>query len=605
MNEKSNSNPKDELQLAIENLEEFANQNENSSIPIVLNLDVQNNHIISSEKSKLQEKIDLSCRFISGLFSSSKPDIKRLEVQKTLLQSIEFLKTHYRLIEKLKHGTESDQELASWALKAINRYNDLIQKSKTKPKNLTSRVARFVYEQSGVTVDEELTNHPIVLPRFFSVQFSSTSSPQIATTQKVASLFGPIPDKNTPSIPTKHEVDALHMKAITLLRNHDFPVSLRTTLKSYLNESPINATICEPAANSESSDMSIVSLEQTINPFPGEVITLQGLFKRDTKSRVPSVPIPDSFHVSTKAFQTGFPHPLQHTGWSLADQFIPASALRLSDLPLFEKVYLQKTLTAQELLPEGKFNDKAKQILKIKKRIFEENCQEFLIQHELIFKALVQAAQDPDLTYAYAEPIITCFYEKLKTHPKPFEHISHIHHLINELFIAGPYNFLQEAWINGDLKAENIGDAKDNYFSALNILEREMIKIKDDLLQQKLETKEELDYLLTVGSLIAIAGKAIILQQLSETMGYPPPLLNNFEKKIQTCTFKHQLAFFEELSLDPQDPEIKSRLEEMTRKQLREEYVLFRAESSESFDDLPVKISNELEVYYNSRFYRM
>lgn len=602
-------NPKDELQAAIENLEEFANQNKFSPVPIVLNLDVKNNQIVSCPKSRLQKKIDITRHFISGLFSTTKQDPKRLEVQKTLLHSIEFLKTHYRLIEKLKQGSDADQELASWALKAINRYNALIQKQKEKPRTLSSRAARFVYKQSGLTIDEELTNHPIIFPYFFSAQFSSLSGQQDATTEKVASLFYPLPREVNNSEPTKNEVEALHMKAVTLLRSPDFPPSLRTASKTWLKESPVIATVSKAFFTGEDADASIVSLKQTISPFPGEVITVQGSFKRDAKSHVPSVPIPNSFHVSTKAFQTGFPHSLQHTGWALADELIPSTPLRLNDLPLFQELYHKKATLAKELLPTGSLNENAKSILKLKKRIFDENCQDFLSMHERLFNGIVRSAQDPQVTTQYAEPIIRQFYEKLKSHQKPFEHLSHVHHIINELFIKAPYQALQETWIEGKLPPTSPTDPKEYYFASLNLLEKEILKVIDDLKQNTEEpaaqiSSTELDYLLCIGTLIGSASKAIILQQFSETIGFPPPLLSNFEKKIQTCVFKHELAFTEEMSLDPNAPETKETLERLTRKHLKEEYNLFKMDSSEYFHDLSVKISNELEIYYNARYYR-
>ncbi len=607
MREKKQGTPLEDLQAAIENLETFAKLNEGESVPNILDLEVHNDQIIKHPKSKLLKSIDLTYRFFSKFVGPADKRFKekRAKVQQTLLNSIEFLKNHYRLIGKLQQGSTTDQELASSALKAINRYNTLVQALKENPKNLRKRAARFVYEQTGVSVDKELGEHLILLPHSYSIQIGTHSEDQQSTLLKIALLTAPMKHTALCSEASKQEIDALHMKAITLLKNPGFPSSLRTALGALLKETPVRAVMAAAASIPAAGDSAeIILLQQTVSPIPGEEITVQGSFKRNSGLHVPSVPIPNSFQVSTKAFQTGFPHPLQHTGWSLANELIPECPSRLSMLPIFQEVYEKKLLFAKELLPGGQLNDRAKQILKIKKQIIENDSKYYLARYEDLMRAILQAASHAVVTEEAAFPKLERFFNHLQIQAKPLEYFSHTCHLMNAVFLSFPFDRFHELYM--DNKQHRFAkESKALYQQCLDILEagcQEALQECGRQLENNIGEEAAIEFVVSMGTILGDAGKKVILQYISEKLGFSPPLLTNFERIVQICAFKHLLAFQKELLMPASsDMELEGALEKSLKKNLHEEIQLFNSAIIES--DLAVKISNELEMYYNSRYF--
>ena len=85
----------DKLRTAIKNLASFANQ-EGTIVPHVQDFEVDNEQLVNASKSPLKKNIDLICQFIGSAFSSKirkEQNIKRKKIQKTLLNSIDLVKT--------------------------------------------------------------------------------------------------------------------------------------------------------------------------------------------------------------------------------------------------------------------------------------------------------------------------------------------------------------------------------------------------------------------------------------------------------------------------------------------------------------------------------
>ena len=612
--EKSTTDSIQDLESAIQNLEEFANQNEAEAIPNVQNLDVEGDLIIPKSTSGLDKTIDL----IGSIFPTSreKHNEKRLQVQKKLLESIDFLKTHYRTINKFKKGSVEQQEWASWAQKTINRYNTLIAKSKIAPHSLKERVVQFFYKHSGLSLDEEIKKVKIDIPHDFSVHFDSahkagkppTHLPE-NTSEKIVSFLQHT--KMTPHKLTKQEEELFLMKTISLGKSN-MPSGLRNTLTSLIREAPIKTTLASPKSHeqSESDSASIISLEQTITAFPGEKITVQGSFKRDARSPVPSVPIPDSFHVSTKSTQTGFPHPSQNTGWSLSNSLIPECPLRLDQLPLFDIIYEKKKKIASALLPEGSLNEKAKLLLKLKTEAFEKQVKTFLDQHQTLSQAIVDSAPCSPMVSDQAKEVLKAYFNFLKDREDAYDLLCQTYQVLNALFIDRPYDHLQSEWLEKHNPEIISRDPKASCQACMHILDNELDKSKEEVIAHIKNASGEseriiLEYLLSFGQIIGTASKAIILQQLSEKIGFPPLLLNDFEQKIQSCTYKQLLAFQEELEMDTnaQSDVFVAKMQELLQHQLEREIILFKAESCDAITDRATAITHELEFYYNARYY--
>lgn len=618
MNEENFSKPQQpdpilDLEAAIQNLEEFANQNESEQVPNVHNLDVDGDLLVSKSTTGLERTIDL----IGSIFPNAreKHNERRQQVQKKLLESIEILKTHFRTINRFKKGSQEEQDWAKWAQNTINRYNTLIAKSKLTPQSLKERVVQFFYKHSGLSLDDELKKVKIDIPHEFTVHFESSKTKSSSenhhdnTSEKIISLLQHT--KMTPHKLTKQEEELFLMKTI-ILGKSTMPSGLRQTLNSAMRETPIKTVLATPSVPEQSGTetASIISLEQTITPFPGEKITVQGSFKRDARSPVPSVPIPESFYVSTKATQTGFPHASQNTGWVLSNVLIPECPLRLDQLPLFDSIYEKKKKIASALLPEGTLNEKAKRLLKLKKEAFEQKSSLYLTLHQTLSEAIVSSAPCSESLMKQAKEIIPAYFNLLKNQHNPFEILCQTYQVLNALFIERPYNHLHLEWLEKHNLEINSRDPKISCHACILVLDSELDKVNEEMIAHIKSPVSEyanciLEYLVCMGQIIGTASKAIILQQLSEKIGFPPLLLNDFEQKIQSCTYKQLFAFHEELASNiDSHPDLNvAAAQDFLQRQLEQEIILFKAEACDSLQDQSVSITHELEFYYNSRYY--
>lgn len=596
---------KSRLEAVIQNLEEFTNQNEKESFPHVQNLDIKDNVLVARTRSPLKKALD----FVAALSSKvrQKHHEKRLQVQLKLMESIDFLKTHYRILHKHSQGSKSEQEWANWAQAIINRYNATIRRSTKTPSSLGKRAERFLYEQSGFLLGEEITNNTIDIPHHFSVQFGSSQERKEYTIGKIRTFF----QQTGGMTPTQEEKDAFHMKTIVLAGKSDLPATIQQGLHSLIRETPIVTHVSSASNPTEGNEeQAIILLNQILNPFPGEKITIYGAFKRDARSTVLSVPIPESFHFSTQAKQTGFPHPSQHTGWSLSNSLIPDCPHRLDQIPLFSKIYEMKKQMAAALLPMGQLNEKAKTLLKLKKEVFDQNSALYLKLHRNLALSLLTAETE------FHEPIkkevsdiLTTFYHELEMTESPFATLTLAYQIILNFFIDVPYEYLCNEWLEKPHLDLSSQDPKTRYQSCLNLLDTKQESAVRELTELKKQASTTLeialyDYVLVLGNAIGTASRAIMLQQLSEKIGFPPPLLNDFEQKIQACAIKQLFWFHAELQIDLQDKsEVKELLQANLEKWLSEEIALFQAESCESLEDHSVAITNELEFYYNARHF--
>jgi hypothetical protein len=208
-------------------------------------------------------------------------------------------------------------------------------------------------------------------------------------------------------IPSKQELDAFRMKVITLLRHHPMHFISFSERLHMIREVPINMK--ESSTLSKALDC-IIAMHQTISTFPGETIELKGSFKRYPQSHCRSIPIPESFQLETQSRQIGFPHPSQHNGWALSDIWLP------NDDSLSKK----RDKIALQLMPEGRFNLKAKELLKYKHQCFNSHAQEFLALHHQLYCNLLHPLNPT------AEKILGAFFDSLSRQKNIYNHLSTI-----------------------------------------------------------------------------------------------------------------------------------------------------------------------------------
>lgn len=604
------SDPTQKLEEALQNLETFTKENETSAIPHVQNLEVHDNVLESTQASDAEKTIDLIAAFFTKRHQEHLD--KKRKIQNALLKSIEYLKTHYRIIIKKQHGSKEDQEWAYWARDTINKFNKLIHKASQKPKNLKDRAAHFVYKSSGLVLGEEIFSSKIEIPHEFSVYYKSkkvegqNTPKQELTVTKVSTV---LQTQNIKHItPTDKQRDAFLMKAIKAAENVGLPQALCQALNSMMREAPVNATSTpKRSGDKEEGAAAIISLEQTLNPLPGEEIHIEGAFEHVELSRIPSTPVPGSFGVVAKARQTGFPHPSQHTGWSLSHVLIPDYPLQLERIPLFYEAYKTKSKVASELLPAGALNEQAKRLLKLKKEAFDLHGIQMIKLHEVLAKSLVRAAGfSPEVV----DETIDAFFYSLKDLHSFFELLTASYHLLNHFFVELPYEHLYMEWQEFANKEIVSGPPKTRYAASLEVLQRSLRKAKEDVQKRMNQATHELEiktlnFVLLLGPILGAASESIILQYLSEKIGFRPIPLSLFEQKLQTCAFKQLLDFHEELHLDlkgSQDEQLDF-LHRRLEDQIKSDIFILKADSTETIESRAAQITHELELYYNFRHF--
>lgn len=596
------------LDLAIQNLANFTDQNQKETTPLINTVEIKSDHIIPAPSTHLTKTIGI----ISSLFPAfrQKHQLAKRKVKRKLIQSIEYLKTHYRIIRKLQKGTKSEQEWANRALETIKRYNAMILNAQKNPTTIPKKVAKFVYEKIGLTiVDEELCNHLIEIPHDFSLQFDSLKKESSLkekepSSQRVASFFKE--KGQIRCLPTQKEVDIFHMKTITVAKQADLPPGLSKALNIMMWDEPISATFTEISDPNSPESAATISMTQTITPLPGEKIKIEGQIKRDAKSLVSSIPDPESFRVSTDVKQTGFPHPSQYDGLSLSPALLPDCPLRFDLLPLYKKLFDKKEIIANNLLPGGIYNEKAKMLLLLRKHAFEEIATTLLNLHKKEIYLILSLANSKELSSSQE---IDNFFDKLLQEEQKFHHFTTTNQLMIQLFIEEPYNLLQNEWQDKLITQFPNADPKQRVKGCLKILEQQIEEAKKDLENLKSTYQSDLDlaclnYMQTLGYALGSGAKSLILQQFSEKLGFAPPLLTDFEQKLQCLALKQLVVFQEELQQNYPDLKEKDSLfmQKKLKNLLEDDIAFLQSETPEVPQDLPTQIAFELERYYNSQY---
>jgi len=99
---------------------------------------------------------------------------KKRKAKRELLKSIEIVKKHYRIIQKLKEGTHEEAEWASTTIDTIQSYNSLLLRCRQKPKGFWQFFSRFLVEHADIAIiDEELIHNLIDIPTQIFIQFDT------------------------------------------------------------------------------------------------------------------------------------------------------------------------------------------------------------------------------------------------------------------------------------------------------------------------------------------------------------------------------------------------------------------------------------------------
>ena len=578
------------LEEAIETLDLFTAQHIDGVVPTLENFEIQNGTFEVRKRSTLEKTLSLLVGAVSEKMRKEQRG-KLKPIKGKLLHSVDTIKI---ALMKLKNGHLLDHALKERMLRVVHRYNAIVGGAKKSPSSLTEKIKYFFFKRADWVIDDEMLQSEIHIPQNvfyhtsankvrdsktglqhkFSYHISDSTSEKIASSICISASH---------EAAQKQELELFCLKAQALLRRGVLPHihvagSLHDAMQS-LFSSPIETTL---SANS------ILSLKQTISPFPGEEIELYGAFSR---SRGISIPIKDMFQIASQALQTGFPHPLQYTGFAFSEKLLPRYLLRSYLAPHVELVLKKKRKIAEELLPTGSLNAKAKALLHLRKKIWKAHQEELCSFQKKQLLTLFQSAKEK-------VAIVDELFERAEKHDSAtltfFEKFSRMNQAVIERFITHPICVVEQVWAKHDKLKATIDWQK--------IYRDEIEKVKTELLSRHENCKSPqekigLNYKLALGSIIGINACAILQLISSEEHQSAPCKLDAFQKKMLASTFYQAITFHHELEhLDTADKEIEKKLYRSIVASFEQEILLF------SLPDEPKEaLVEELESYYNLR----
>ena len=498
-----------------------------------------------------------------------------------VLRAVELVNSKRLFIETLKKGNPTEQELAESFTKSIAAYNASCDK-RIQSCIGSNGIARFF---SLDTKDAKEVPPKIALPQKITVQHHYP--------EECATRISHASTENTfASVPmSKQSAELFHMKALSLLERYG--IATNPEARDLVKHSPIHASIAD--------DDTTCTLKQTLNLFPGQTVVVMGRSALDPKTLSISSLFPETFCLTLKSTQTGFPHPSQRTGWALTHQLLPDSPQRVDLLHMVATLFSRKGQAVANLLPQSSLLKKAKTLRTYKGLCFQQHREELLNMHKTLAQSIVQAAP-ATLHPKDAEQTITKFFDALRSHPNPFEWLTETYHLLRECFIVKPHQTLLEAILRG--KSTDLGSKfpLTRYHEAKRVLDQAFDAAVNEITQHtgsaKLTNEKiKFAFIHCMGTLLGHASKAIILQYLSEDLVYPPPSLTPFENAVQAAAYTHLYDFLNELemTLGPDYAHSQQAIFEILKKEISTDIRLFQ-------NNEPLVITQELSSYFQQRY---
>jgi hypothetical protein len=582
------------LQAAIEELEVFTQ-------PDASRLEVnEEGRLVAAQETHLERVVGLARSYLGPLLSGQvrqEQEKKLSQIKQALLQARDIIQTHSPLIEKFKQGDDSQRKLAECALTAIQRYNAVVEQDSTA---LKTHYNIHNYERNRLLSDQEIKGLRIELPYTISVKYDS--HPDVHPAQKMlqtlsATLVDGAVKKQRAALSTTHKkstqfiIDIYQMKAIRWLQSHFEQQDSMLEVLQLVKQTPIDIE--------EENEPGCLTMRQFLEIGPGSWILLTAAFKRHSSDgKLMIMPVLDRFSHSFHITHTGFPYPSQHTSWALADKWVEAHPLRSDQAPLFQQIEQRKKNVLQQLLFDSAFMQKVRQNYKLKREVFDQHRELFIPLHRQLQETLRQGSlkESPDNIPA----LFDAFYQEVAQAPSAFDILVYTQQQILDLFVKKPLQDLETEWLENENTLLRIGTPQEKFQAACQYLEEQ----RQQVLTQLDASSTQQAYIRQQGALVGEAFQSIVLQYQSEKMGFAPPFLSDFERKLQVCAFQQLLVFMEECErgLDVRDPaEMKSDLFAKWSKDLH----ILQSPHIEEEDLLSLSLANELEVYFNSRFYTL
>lgn len=484
--------------------------------------------------------------FVCSFWGQEEPDVE--------MEAIDAIIRARFHINLLAQGNPEEKKLANFCVHVINKYNDQHQEHRGLPK--------------------------IDLLRPWTVKRCYYSDPEQETKQGAVCVISTIKQAAVAALLPK-SVDLFRMKGLTLLKH--VGIDSNPEVRATVMHSPIVITGHEGAR---------CMLQQRLNLFPGQTVVVTGEAAFDVKTKAIGLPDPKSFFIFLESTQTGFPHPVQRSGWALGSQLLPEYPQRIDLLQQTSRFFDMKRELAAGLLSEGQLIKKAKNVLKLKQQTFQAHKQELVALHRLLAQAIIEASPHADRP-ENAFLVIERYYDLLMRCPKAFDCLSDTYQEICHWSIAQPHQVLLKAIIQGKSTDLGSGNAVDRACAAQKILYQAFEQACQEVTNNKAieadpDRRIALDYIDCMGSVIGAAAKPIILQYLSEDLVFYPPRLTLFQQKIQAAAYQQVKDFFAELSAAKIDYKI-------IHQQLEQDIDLFR-------HGRDLTVARELSSYFQERY---
>jgi|GEM_PF-3042120 len=586
-------NPTEALEAAIGKLESFT-QPEAGCIEIH-----EDGRLIATKSSALNRVKHLARHFIVPLFSEQalyQREKKLNRIKEEVLHARDILQSHANLIEKLRKGDVNQQKLAHSALEAIKKYNAVVENDYY---SWTTRYDFNNFERNQILLDNEIKGQKIELPNVVSINFEShtPSQPVQQSFKDLGQAFlknasGTCAGLNPkPKKTAQFMTDTFRMKAVRMIQSHLTHPQSMAEIVHLIRQTPIEIEEEDP------ENANLILMRQVVEEAPGFRIILTGSFKRlTTDLKFMSIPILESFHLASHVSHAGFPYPSQHTGWSLSESLVQAYPLRSDQSPLFQQIEQRRKHLTQCLLFNRFYSQKSQTLFQLKKEVFDQNRESFLVYHQTLQESILRAAE---MYSEEAGNVLTAFYQLVQSLSSPYDIINYAQQKLNNLLMKDPAQVLEEEWLNVKGSLLRKGNPQEKLQVASKLLQKEI-----EHALSSLDLSRPIDaYLHLMGKVLSAGGSGIILQYFSEKVGFVPPMLNDYQQKIQTCAFFQLISFLDDFkdgeTFSFTSETIKSRMAAAFKKDTQ----IFRAETIEEIDHLASKIVQELEVYFPTRHF--
>ncbi len=496
-----------------------------------------------------------------------------------LLRAVEVINRERLYIQTMQGGSTAEQKLANALTSAIDSYNKHAYAPSPPNKGLAQ------YLSGKLITAQEL---PLIhLPQQTTVTYHyppQMAAEVAASTAKYAMhVIQPMALAPEALPLSKQSKELFQMKVLALLERYG--IATNPEARALVKQSPIHTSV-------KGVDGATCMLTQTLTLFPGQTVVVMGTSALDPKTQTISRLFPESFYVSLKSTQTAFPHASQRAGWTLANQLLPECPQRMDLLKQAAELFQQKQQTMQALLPQGVLIGKAKQLLKLKKKVFSAHQGEFIAMHQQLAKALMQAAPAAWVLPQTAA-VVESFYAAFNSHSFAFERLIETNQSISEIFIAQPQRMLFDAIIKGKHTEFGSPQAGVRYAAAKSILahacEGNVMKLAH---HQPAHDQIRSEYIACIGHVLGLAAQPIILQYLSEDLIFTPPVLTIFEQRVQAAAYLQVSDFLQELNLPLESEE---NVYQRFRHQMEADIACFQTAGKLS---LPA----ELAAYYQQRY---